>query len=89
LFEVWFERCLLKEVDSGSTTILDNATFHRKRALRVIASRYGCDALFLPPYSLDLDPIEKKWAWLKRKLRETLYCFQNLDDAIWELFQVR
>jgi len=27
LFEFWFENCLLKEVDSGTTIILDNATF--------------------------------------------------------------
>ena len=89
LFEFWFENCLMKEVAPGSIIVLDNATFHRKRTLRAIAALYGCEVLFLPPYSPDLNPIEKWWAWLKRKLRETAQRFQLLDDAISVLFQVR
>ena len=89
LFECWFEKCLMKEVASGSIIILDNATFHRKRKLQEIAAFYGCDVWFLPPYSPDLNPIEKWWAWLKRKLREILHSFCHLDDAIASLFQVR
>ena len=89
LFEFWFEQCLMKEVASGSTIVLDNASFHRKCKLREIAAFYDCNVLFLPPYSPDLNPIEKCWAWLKRKLREILHCFHCLDDAISCLFIVR
>ncbi|MDR1891201.1 MAG: transposase [Puniceicoccales bacterium] len=28
----------------------------------------GCQLLYLPPYSPDLNPIEHYWAWLKSKL---------------------
>lgn len=89
LFEFWFENCLLKEVDKGSTIILDNATFHRKSVLPELAKRYSCEVLFLPPYSPDLNPIEKKWAWLKRTLRKILHGFDSLDDALWSAFQIR
>ncbi len=82
LFEFWFENCLLKEVKPGSVIVLDNATFHKKSVLPDLAESYGCKVLFLPPYSPDLNPIEKKWAWLKRKLREILRCFESFDDAI-------
>ena len=42
---------------------MDNASFH-KRVQRLL-NRYGHRLLFLPPYSPDLNPIEKKWAQAK------------------------
>ena len=88
LFERWFESCLLKEVGESMTIILDNATFHRKSILPELAKKYNCEVLFLPPYSPDLNPIEKKWAWVKRKLREILHNFAVFDEAIQNVFQV-
>lgn len=88
LFEFWFENCLLKEAYKGSTIILDNAAFHKKSVLKDMAQRYQCHVLFLPAYSPDLNPIEKKWAWLKRKLREILHQFPSLNDALLAIFQI-
>jgi transposase len=67
--------------------IMDNATFHRKKALRSIAERFGLRVIFLPPYSPDLNPIEKFWSWLKGKLRSVLRFFPSLDHAISACFQ--
>ena len=88
LFEYWFEHCLLKEIKRGSTIVLDNATFHRKSVLPKLAEKKGCHVLYLPPYSPDLNPIEKKWAWLKGKLREILPDFVSFDLALKAAFQV-
>lgn len=81
LFEFWFQNCLLKAVRPGSVIVLDNATFHKKSVLPDLAKRYGCEVLFLPPYSPDLNPIEKKWAWLKTRLRRILPVFSSFDEA--------
>ena len=86
LFEFWFENCLLKEINEGSTLVLDNAAFHRKSVLPNLARKYGCEVLFLPPYSPDLNPIEKKWAWLKSKLRAVLHDFDSFDSALMSIF---
>ena len=69
LFEIWFRDSLLKEVAPGSFIILDNATFHRKKALAALAHAAGCSVIFLPPYSPDLNPIELEWANLKSFIR--------------------
>ena len=88
LFEWWFENCLLREAKPGSVIVLDNATFHRKSVLPGLAALKNCTVLFLPAYSPDLNPIEKKWAWLKRKLRELLPAFNSFDEAVRNVFQV-
>ena len=88
LFERWFESRLLKSVPKGSVLIMDNAAFHRKTKLRVLAENAGCEILFLPPYSPDLNPIEKFWAWLKQKLRDILHFHDNLWYAIVDCFKV-
>lgn len=86
MFEFWFEHYLLQEVKAGTTIILDNATFHRKSILPGLAQSRECNVLFLPPYSPDLNPIEMKWAWLKRSLRSILPLFPSFDDALWNIF---
>jgi transposase len=85
LFEHWFEHALLKEIPSGSYCILDNAAFHRKSRLHDLAQKAGCTVIFLPPYSPDLNLIEKYWAWLKGRLRKTL---PESDDFISTLCRI-
>lgn len=82
LFEFWFENCLLKEIGDSKVIVLDNATFHKKSVLPNLSKRYGCEVLFLPPYSPDLNPIEKKWAWLKKRLRKILPDFDSFEQAL-------
>jgi hypothetical protein len=80
---------LLQSIPRYSVIVMDNATFHRKARLRELADETECTILFLPPYSPDLNPIEKFWAWLKRKLREILSSFDCFDDAIVECFHFK
>lgn len=47
--------------------IIDNARIHRAKLLRAFLEehRHQLYLLFLPPYSPQLNPIEKLWRWLK------------------------
>jgi len=88
VFEYWFSKLLLKELPPKSVIVMDNASFHRKEILHKLAEGYDCSLLFLPPYSPDLNPIEKFWAWLKRKLREILPSADSFDSALSACFHL-
>jgi len=88
LFERWFSQCLLPNLPGHAVIIMDNASFHRKRKLNILAQKANRSLLFLPPYSPELNPIEHFWNWLKGRLRKTLPVFHSLDDALLDFFQV-
>ena len=88
LFEYWMKNMLLKNVETGSVIVMDNAAFHREKQLEMLEKQSSCKILFLPPYSPDLNPIEQFWSWLKRKLRESLHKFDSLDAALSDCFQL-
>jgi transposase len=50
--------------------VLDNASFHKSQQTCQLVERAGCQLLYLPPYSADLNPLEKLWANLKRRWRK-------------------
>lgn len=66
VFNAWLKDHLLPELKRGSVIVMDNATFHKSIETRQIIKKAGCFALFLPPYSPHLNPIEKLWANIKR-----------------------
>jgi len=72
LFNNWFETFLIKELKPGQTVIMDNATFHKSARIRELVESVGCTLLYLPPYSPDLNPIEKFWANMKRWIKSRL-----------------
>ena len=88
LFEFWFSNQLLPSLEKGTVIVMDNASFHSKKRLLAAAQNAGCRLLFLPPYSPELNPIEKFWAWLKRFLRKILPSHPSFDDALFTAFQL-
>jgi transposase len=56
---------------------MDNAPFHKQAEMQDALTFGGHTLLYLPPYSPDLNPIEKKWAQLK-SLRRKIGC--SVDD---------
>ena len=87
-FEVWFEWHLCPNLLPGKVIIMDNALFHRKSALKIIAAFYGLRLIFLPLYSPDLNPIEHLWANLKKWLRSCASSFDSIQLAIHHFFNV-
>ncbi len=75
VFYAWLTQDLLPKVKPQSVIVMDNATFHKRNDMIDAIQAHDCTALFLPPYSPDLNPIEKKWAQAKsirRKFRCTI-----------------
>jgi len=82
VFHAWVTQELLYSIPANSVLVMDNATFHKRSDSIAAIEKSVHSILFLPPYSPDLNPIEKKWAQAKsmrRKVRCDPYeLFQKL-----------
>jgi len=87
LVEAWVEQWLVPQLPPGQVVVIDNASFHKSAAIRESIEQAGCTLLFLPPYSPDLNKIEKFWPKLKHYLRKTLNQFDNFWDAVDHAFK--
>jgi transposase len=85
-FADWFKKDLVKSVPRKSAIILDRAAFHRKKKPKGLARRHGARVLFLPANSLDLNPIEKTRANIKRETADILRVTDDLVPAISQYF---
>ena len=81
IFNTWLEKILVPELPKNSVIIMDNAAFHKGHRTEKILSEYGHKLKFLPTYSPDLNPIERRWAQAKSIRRKhncsTLEIFQK------------
>lgn len=82
LFDFWVANFLLEELGKGYTIIMDNATIHKSNNTKAMIESAGCKLLFLPPYSPDLNPIEKFWANLKNRIKKCIKKFSSLAEAV-------
>ena len=69
---------------------LDNLSAHKVDGVRQLIETTGAKLLYLPPYSPDLNPIEKAWSKIKQILRAIkARSTETLDQAITEaLFNI-
>lgn len=88
LFEFWFEQWLLPCLPEDVVIVMDNASFHSKDNLNLIAESYNRKIIFLPPYSPELNPIENFWHILKHWLRMNIRDYDSLTDAISAAFHI-
>lgn len=86
VFNLWLETCLLPTLRPGQIVIMDNASFHKSNKTCELIESVGCQLLFLPPYSPDLNKIERQWAILKQGIRANqlpdLSLIQKLDQQL-------
>jgi len=69
VFEAYLERFLAPSLRPGQVVVMDNLSAHKGGRVREIVEGAGCELLYLPPYSPDLNPIEQAFAKLKGRLR--------------------
>lgn len=82
VFITWVERFLCKELKPNQVVIMDNASFHKSTKVKDLIENAGGKLIYLPPYSPDLNPIERVWANLKRLIRFHPDREENLQNAI-------
>jgi transposase len=82
LFNFWIENILVNQLKQGQTVIMDNARIHKNEKTKKLIENAGCNLVFLPPYSPDLNPIENFWGTLKKNIRSSIRQFNSLTDAI-------
>ena len=69
VFEAYVEHFLAPTLRVGQVVIIDNLSAHKGERARKLIKDRGCELLYLPPYSLDLNPIEEAFSKVKRLLR--------------------
>ena len=71
-------------VDIPITLVLDNAKYQRCEAVTECARSLEIELLFLPPYSPNLNLIERLWKFVKKKCLYSKYYekFPAFKDAI-------
>ena len=70
VFEVYLEHFLVPALRPGQVVVMDNLSAHKGGRVRELVEERGCEVLFVPPYSPDLNPIEEAFAKLKALLRK-------------------
>ena len=64
-----------------SILVMDNVSFHHHGRIAELIENRGCQLIYLPAYSPDLNPIEKGFSVLKARLRRYGDLTGAADDA--------
>lgn len=87
LFEMWLTDCLLPKLKKGDIIVIDNASFHRSEFINEIVTEHGCEIWYLPPYSPDLNKIERWWFILKNWMKQRWGEFGGFRDCVDDAFK--
>jgi transposase len=80
VFQAYVDQVLVPDLRPGDVVVMDNLGSHTTAGARRAIEGAGCRVLFLPPYSPDLNPIEKAFSNLKRLLRKAA---ERTVDGLW------
>jgi transposase len=69
VFRAYIAQVLVPTLRPGDLVIMDNLSPHKSDPTLELIAAAGAQALFLPAYSPDLNPIEKMWSKVKNSLR--------------------
>lgn len=84
-FGVYVDRVLAPVLKPGDIVVMDNLSSHKNRWARERIEAAGALVMDLPPYSPDLNPIEKMWSKIKALLRKfKARTFEELVKAVGE-----
>lgn len=83
---------MLREKNPGKYLIhliLDNAGYHKDKSIQAFAEDLGIKLHYLPPYSPNLNPIERLWKLMHERVTYNKYYekFADFTEAITEFFK--
>jgi transposase len=70
VFETYVKRLLAPALRPGQVVVMDNLGAHRPKRIRELIEARGCELIYLPSYSPDLNPIEEALSKIKHLLRK-------------------
>jgi len=68
-FVAFLREDLGPHLQPGDLVVMDGPRIHRVAGVAEALAERGATAVYLPPYSPELNPIEMAWAWIKGLLR--------------------
>ena len=78
---------LVPTLKPGEIVVMDNLSAHHTPEILRLISQAGAHVLYLPPYSPDLNPIEKLWSKVKALLRKCrALTLDGLNKALLQAF---
>jgi transposase len=80
-FRHYVEQMLGPALRPGDIVVMDNVATHKVAGIREAIEAHGAKLLYLPPYSPDLNPIEKAFAKIKAILRKA---GARTREALWQ-----
>jgi transposase len=81
MFLAYVRKFLCPTLRPGDMVILDNLSSHKVAGVEDAITATGASMLYLPPYSPDLNPIEKFFSKLKALLRKAV---KRSIDELWK-----
>lgn len=78
------------EAKGKITIVLDNVRFHHAKSLKPFLEKHKerLELMFLPAYSPDLNPIERVWWYMRKKISHNRHVktIKERIKAFWKMF---
>lgn len=88
VFRQYVQQMLTPTLRPGDIVVMDNLASHKVKGVREAIEAAGAELWYLPPYSPDLNPIERMWSKVKALIKKTKARVQTtLYDAIGRALQ--
>lgn len=83
VFRAYVKHVLVPTLRKDDIVIMDNLSSHKVVEIESMIREAGAELRYLPPYSPDLNPIEKMWSKVKEFLRSSkARCTEDLYEAV-------
>jgi transposase len=70
VFEAYVEQVLAPSLRKGQVVVMDNLSAHKGERVGELIEERGCELIYLPSYSPDLNPIEEAFSKIKGLVRK-------------------